>query len=1735
MNGGKIMNIKKVISVFLIFAVLFVQSVITAQADKSVDVTYEEVIENPPINENIIAQTDNVYSEGFDRAEETDTDEEIREEEYLVREEEKKSSGRYIVKYSKKSDRVLRKLEKAAQKALDDGRERKAEKERQRIEKFSSASEEQKNQLKYKDTKNEYSTFSVGSDISINDFNEVSDDVNVIELSDSVSAEDFVHEVAEEMGNSIEYIQPDYILSLSAESENTITIELEGTDDDVLNANEAQEEAETNASEEPVADFDIPEETSQPENTEEPGNTEEPENTEETGNTEEPENTENPDAESANEIDFTDDAPQDRLYNIDEDLEAAWKVSRGDGAVIALIDTGVDINHPDIVNNVISGWNFCNDTSDVYNSELGLEQAHGTHIAGILAKTAPEAQIMPLKVFENGQAYTSDIIRAIDYAKSNGATVVNCSFGSKSDNPALREAIENSGLLFVCAAGNERTNIDIEPVYPAAYDADNVISVAALNQDLGMSYFSNYGAENVDIAAWGRDVYSCFPNGEYGTMNGTSMAAAYVTGAAALIASDKEPTSIKEMLMNTSDKLSCLDGKVKNGNKINFYGAVNNIIASDEYVTITPEDDFDVNGYQRTPEEDWELFSSSKTVQISAGNGFTLALKDDGTVWAWGDNHYGQLGNNTYADSSYPVQVIGLKNIISISAGGAYSLALCQDGSVWSWGQDRHNCLGDLQRYIPNVAGQICGLSDIRYISASHNESSPISIAVTNNSQLYAWGYNEFGEITDDSYSWYGISTPTLVTRIDDKVDKAVGGGGIYVLTENNDILDLNSTFFPDDTMMWQYIGINVELKLSNVKDITHHNRALKTDNTLVSWGLRNESLICVPDAPILDFNDNYRTWIAADNEGTIYTDKGNTNIVLNPVNVDCDGNIYYALTSSGEIWKAEVLEGVLNWKPLNLMFSKTGKYKLISSGDNHTIYVNTDGTVSAYGDNKYGQLGDGTTVSQKTGVKVSELENIAEVAAGNNFSLALDIYGNVYSWGRNEWWRLLGNESTESFINKPTKIQGLNNIIKIAANNEFALALDEDGNIYSWDSNSNGQLGVGSTETTGILPGKIEGLPKMVDIACGKFHSLAVDENGVVWAWGSNNNYKLGLPESGNITVPTQTAISNICNVSAGKNHSLAIDREGTVYAWGNNSYGQLGVDVETVAATYIAQMVALSSITEIITTYNHNIAIKDNGTVYSWGDNTCGQLGVKTEETYCSVPTEINSIAFSDISVNGTNTYGVYNDKLYKIGLMADMVSFDGKTNTPVKIETGIKFTQVEANRNSAVALDKFGNVYTWGDGAYYDLGHGEDKSNVYYPKKVEGLPKIKSIAKGKHHTLALDESGNIWGWGNNSSSEISANLKGKVYVPSMLSEISNVRSISAGDGFSAAIKNDGTVWTWGNNGSGQLGAETANSSPRQVPILNNVNKISCGDSFMLALQGTTIYAWGNNNSGQLGDETTVSHISPTSIPGEYRDISAGREFVLAISTDNKLYSWGRNSVGQLGLNDKNNRSTPTQVKGMLPDMMTCFAAYSHSLAISQTGELYSWGEGRSGQMGNNSATTSRLPVKVNSLSGIKDAVGGNDFSVAIDRSGALYTFGANTAGQLGIISYEPINITEMYPTEANELEVTEFTLITSGEIYNIVLTGKNISDPEVEFGFEYNANDFELVDAVGHTYDVDTLVGQVKSSDINILECEPGTIRFRKETAISFNDVYSGFINMIKLKAKTNSETEIKFVIY
>jgi serine protease len=278
----------------------------------------------------------------------------------------------------------------------------------------------------------------------------------------------------------------------------------------------------------------------------------------------------------------------------------AWNTSTGTGhTIVAVIDTGVDYNHPDLAANMwrnsreipgngidddhngykddVYGYDFANNDSNPMD-----DNGHGTHVSGTIGALGNNgigvagvdwhAKIMALKFLDSsGSGYLSNAVRALNYAVANGAKVVNASFGGGGYDAAMATAIANArahGVIVVAAAGNDSANNDTTPSYPANYPGDNLISVAATDRNDQLAYFSNYGRTTVDIAAPGQSIYSTLPGGRYGTYSGTSMATPHVTGAIALVW-DAHPTwtyqQVIAAVLNTADRISSLTGKVATG------------------------------------------------------------------------------------------------------------------------------------------------------------------------------------------------------------------------------------------------------------------------------------------------------------------------------------------------------------------------------------------------------------------------------------------------------------------------------------------------------------------------------------------------------------------------------------------------------------------------------------------------------------------------------------------------------------------------------------------------------------------------------------------------------------------------------------------------------------------------------------------------------------------------------------------------------------------------------------------------------------------------------------------------------------------------------------------------------------------------------------------------------------------------------------------------------------------
>ncbi len=300
----------------------------------------------------------------------------------------------------------------------------------------------------------------------------------------------------------------------------------------------------------------------------------------------------------------------------DISVDKAWKISQGSkDVIVAIIDTGVDANHVDLKANLwtnphpnlskeqrsfsslfqnencyndLHGCNFITNTGDLTDNH-----GHGTHIAGIVGAeggngigvsgVSPHVSLMILKYYDpntSGDDNLKNTVRAINYAVDHGATIINYSGGGLSFSQAEYNAIKRArdkGILFVAAAGNERSNSDQTHYYPANYDLDNIISVTAINPEGNVLPSSNYGSNTVDIAAPGENIYSTLPGNRYGVFTGTSQATAFVTGVAALIKAnnpDWDYKQVKRQILATSDTRIQILGKTRTAGILNSWAAL---------------------------------------------------------------------------------------------------------------------------------------------------------------------------------------------------------------------------------------------------------------------------------------------------------------------------------------------------------------------------------------------------------------------------------------------------------------------------------------------------------------------------------------------------------------------------------------------------------------------------------------------------------------------------------------------------------------------------------------------------------------------------------------------------------------------------------------------------------------------------------------------------------------------------------------------------------------------------------------------------------------------------------------------------------------------------------------------------------------------------------------------------------------------------------------------------------
>lgn len=360
---------------------------------------------------------------------------------------------------------------------------------------------------------------------------------------------------------------------------------------------------------------------------------------------------------------------------------------------------------------------------------------------------------------------------------------------------------------------------------------------------------------------------------------------------------------------------------------------------------------------------------------------------------------------------------------------------------------------------------------------------------------------------------------------------------------------------------------------------------------------------------------------------------------------------------------------------------------------------------------------------------------------------------------------------------------------------------------LYAWGYNNRGQLGLGSI-TSYSSPKQVGSLTIWTKVGYGNGFTLAIKPDGTLWSWGYNNVGQLGL---GNITsysspkqVGSLTNWSTVCNADFGGGggpSSFAIKTDGTLWAWGQNSSGQLGLNNLTLYSSPI-QVGSLTNWKYVSTGGLAVLAIKTNGTLWGWGSGTGYKLGLGNTTTYSS-PTQVGSL---------TNWFSVCAGQQIPSGSL-----------------------------NVGIAVKTDGTMWTWG----YSNSGGFGTGLVGYcssPKQVGALTTWVSAASATESAIALKTDGTLWTWGKNQFGQLGQGNLTYLSSPKQVGSLTNWSKPTFG-GNAAVLKTDGTLWVWGNNSQGQLGLgnTTYCSSPKQVGSLTNWLSVTAGYYFTLAIAKT------------------------------------------------------------------------------------------------------------------------------------------------------------------------------------------------------------------------------------------------------------------------------------------------------
>ena len=445
------------------------------------------------------------------------------------------------------------------------------------------------------------------------------------------------------------------------------------------------------------------------------------------------------------------------------------------------------------------------------------------------------------------------------------------------------------------------------------------------------------------------------------------------------------------------------------------------------------------------------------------------------------------------------------------------------------------------------------------------------------------------------------------------------------------------------------------------------------------------------------------------------------------------------------------------------------------------------------------------------------------------------------------------------------------------------------------------------------------------------------------------------------------------------------------------------------------------------------------------AWADNSTNETEFRIERCQGAGCTNFTQVATVPANVTTFTSQALAANTTYRYRVRACGLSGCSGYSNEIAVTTqappvgGFEARAISVGASHTCALTPTGQAYCWGLNTSGQLGNGTIGTGTrMVPTAVAGGLTFASISAGRAHTCALTPTGQAYCWGSNISGQLGDGTTTNQFVPTAVAGGLTFASIGAGaTDETCALTPTGQAYCWGSNTFGQLGDGTTTRRLMPTAVAGGLTfaSISAGGNRVCALTPRgQAYCWGNNGSGQLGDGTTSSsQMVPTAVAGglTFASISAGFSHTCALTPTGQAYCWGINGSGRLGDGTTTNRLVPTAVAGGLT-FASISAGFSHTCGIAMTGQAYCWGLNQSGQLGDGTTTTRLVPTAVIGELTFASISAGFSHTCGIAMTGQAYCWGLNQSGQLG----DGTTMTRLVPTAVIGGTTSSASLSASGQ---------------------------------------------------------------------------------------------------